>query len=193
DKPKLDPGSDAVLGILDGKAPLRVEAHWKEDILAVLGIAKAKKVRCVLLGASEAWRCIDEIKEVGAMVVLGPAQRFGGNRLDALRARSDVARLLAEADVPIAFMTAGAVGYRYDCAPLLAALAVSEGLSEADALRALTTGAAKIMGMEKHLGRLATGHRAAVQILTGRPFDPETSVDRMVIGDRVIDVAEGTR
>lgn len=193
---KPDPGSDTVLRILDGQAPLRVEAHWREDILAVLGIAKEKKVHVSILGGSEAWRCIDELKEAGASVVVGPPIRIEGARVLEYQARADLAKVLAENDIPFAFMTglgaptaAGAVaGYRFDSLPLVASLAIAEGLEEADALRALTAQGGKVIGMGDRLGQVKVGYDAALQILSGPPLDPDTVVERMVLGDRVIDV-----
>ncbi|NRA95530.1 MAG: amidohydrolase family protein [Planctomycetes bacterium] len=188
-KPTRDPASESMLRIVDGEAPLRVEAHWKEDILAVLSLAKDKKVRCVLLGGSESWRCMEEIKEAGASVILGPPVRLGGDRIDWYRARPDLAKLLHDADVPFAFMTAGAHGYRLDCAPLLASLSVANGLDDAAALHALTAGAATIVGLGSRLGSIEKGKDALIQVLTGMPLEPDTSVAHMVVGGRVVNVA----
>jgi len=186
--PAPDPAGQAMLRIMDGEAPLRVDAHWKEDILAVLAVAKEHKARCVLLGASEAWRCLDEIKEAGASVVLGPSLRLGGNRIDWYRMRPDLAKLLHDHGVPFAFMTAGAHGYRHDCAPLLAALAVAHGLPEDAALKALTAGAAGILGMEERLGSVEVGKDAVLQLIGGDPLDPDVVRDRMVVGVRVVEI-----
>ncbi len=187
--PAPDPAAESMLRIVDGDAPLRVDAHWKEDILAVLRVAKEKKVRCILLGASEAWRCLDEIREARASVVLGPPLRLGGDRLDWHRMRPDLAKLLHDASIPFAFMTAGAHGYRLDCAPLLAALSVSHGLSEAAAFHALTAGAATIIGVDGRFGAVVAGKEACLQVSTGMPLDPESRVVRMILGNDVIDVA----
>ena len=187
-KPNPDPASESMLRVVEGEVPLRVEAHWKEDILAVLRIAKEKKVRCVLLGASESWRCVEELKEAGVSVILGPPLRLGGDRIDWYQSRPDLAKVLHDGDIPFAFMTAGAHGYRLDCAPLLAALSVANGLDDTAALHALTAGAAEIVGLGERLGSIEEGQEALIQVLTAMPLDPEARVARMVIGESVIDV-----
>jgi len=193
---KPDPGSDTMLRIMDGLAPLRVEAHWREDILAVLGIAKEKKVQVSILGASEAWRCIDELKEAGASVVLGSPIRIVGDKVLEYQAPANLAKVLAENGIPIAFMTglgmptaAGATqGYRFDSLPLVASLAMAEGLSWSDAFRALTAHHGEVIGMGERLGKIAVGYDAALQVLKGDPLAPGTTVEYMILGDRVIKV-----
>jgi hypothetical protein len=188
-EPRRDPGSESMMKVLAGKAPLRVEAHWEEDIDAVLKIAREKKLRLVLLGASEAWRLTDRIKEAGASVVVGPGIWFGGDVLDVHGGRPDLARRLHAAGIPIAFMTCGASGYRHDSLRLLVQLAIAEGLAPSAAWDALTTGAARVLGVEDRVGRLAVGQDAALQIMTGDdPLAPDSRPVRVVLRDTVIEM-----
>jgi len=187
-KPLRDPADEAMLKVVDRKAPLRVEAHWKQDILEAIGLAKEEGVQLVLVGATEAWKVLDEIEAAGAMVVLGPPLRLGWPGLDRIDARSTLAAELAEAGIPFAFMTAGAEGYRHDSLPLVAALWVAAGLPEETALEALTADAARVLGVGHEVGTVEPGRRALLQVLSGPPLEPDTRVELVVIDDKVIDL-----
>ena len=83
---------------------------------------------------------------------------------------------MADAGVPFAFMSRaeeGAVEL-----PLVAGYAVSHGLSPQTAMRALTSDAAKLLGIEKRVGRLAAGLDADVLLLDGDPLELSSSVTR---------------
>ena len=62
--------------------------------------------------------------------------------------------------------------------PMAAAYAVSQGLSPAGALRALTHDAAKILSIDDRVGSLAAGKDGDVLLLDGSPLDAGTSVLR---------------
>lgn len=63
--------------------------------------------------------------------------------------------------------------------------AIERGLSREDALAALTTAPAKILGVDKQLGSLAPGKLASFIITSGDPFDAKTKIlETWVSGDR---------
>lgn len=191
--PAVDPAHEAVLRVLDRKVPIRIEAHWKEDILAACELAVSRNLRLTLLGATEALEVLDKVKEADATVVLPPPVVLGADPLERFNHRNDLAAALDRAGVPVAFMTAGAGGWRFDAVPLAARLAVSFGLPEAAALRALTSGAARALGVESDFGALAPGRFAALQILNGAPLQPGTEVEKLVLGTKAIDPREEAR
>jgi imidazolonepropionase-like amidohydrolase len=72
----------------------------------------------------------------------------------------------------------------------------SAGIPSAEILRAATFGAARVMGRDGELGRIAPGYRADLVLVDGRPDEDIAQVRRVaqVIADgRVIDVAEVSR
>ena len=62
--------------------------------------------------------------------------------------------------------------------PLIAAFAVSQGMSPEGALRSLTADAADMLAISDRVGRIAEGLDADVLLLDGDPLDPGTSVVR---------------
>ncbi len=186
-KPRIEELHETVLRTLDHKAPLRIEAHWREDIEAALELATKQGLRLVLLGGGEADEVADKLATAKAVVVLGPAQPLWVSPLLAPRRRNDLAAKLDAAGVRIAFMSAGARGYRSDSAPLIAALHVAEGLSEAAALRALTLGAAEAIGLGGRCGSVEPGRLALLQLRTSKLSLDGAGPQKMVFGTSVID------
>jgi imidazolonepropionase-like amidohydrolase len=64
---------------------------------------------------------------------------------------------------------------------LEAALATSFGLSEEDALKAVTINAAEILGVDKRIGSLEKGKDADIIILSGHPLKIESLVEKVLI------------
>ena len=82
----------------------------------------------------------------------------------------------------VAFRTGSAFNARN--LPYNAGMAVAFGLSEEDALHALTAGAADILGLEDEVGRLAPGLRADVFVTEGSPLQITTRVRQVFVGGR---------
>ena len=181
-----DPGAESLLRIMDGLAPLRVEAHWREDIALALESAAELPGPVVLVGGTEAGRMLDRLREARAAVLVGAPISLSPNRVDLVHHDPGLAGRLAQAGIPFAFMTAGEPGYGPADLPFLAQLAVGQGLPEAAALAALTRDAARILGVEADLGSLLPGRRALIQVLSGPPLDPKTRVEAFVLEGEVV-------
>jgi imidazolonepropionase-like amidohydrolase len=192
DRPKAprpvtpDPGSESLLRILQGKVPLRVEAHWKQDILAAIEAARKARVPLVIVGGTEARQVIEELKKARVRVILGAPAPFGSQAPDRGLPEPGLARALADAQIPFGFMTAGQDDFGADDLPLVAALHVGAGLGEAQAFTALTLGAAQVLGRDATLGTLEPGRAALIQVVSGEPLDPGSRVHAMVLGTKVV-------
>lgn len=94
-----------------------------------------------------------------------------------------------EYDVPIAFGTdAGVYPHGQNASEF--ALMVKGGMSPASALAAATTGAAKVLGMEDEIGRLAPGYSADLIAVDGDPLQDITvleDVGFVMVRGRIID------
>jgi imidazolonepropionase-like amidohydrolase len=80
------------------------------------------------------------------------------------------ARLAREAGVPVVFGTDAAVFEHGRNAQELALLVELAGMSPAEAIASATTGAAKLLGMEKEVGRIAPGFSADLIAVEGDPL-----------------------
>jgi imidazolonepropionase-like amidohydrolase len=166
--------------LLRAGVPLRMQANSENEIRALLELAQAEKLSLVIDGAQEADRLADALARAGASVVLSvdaiPEEpgRFLGREEDSRWPRYDQARTLVAAGVKLAIATPDSMRVR----DLLfaAALASRGGLSEDDALRAVTLGAAEVLGVDDRVGSLVTGKDADFAVLTGEPLAGSTGV-----------------
>jgi hypothetical protein len=70
--------------------------------------------------------------------------------------------------------------------PVPAAHSVAHGLSEDEALRAMTISPAKILGVESELGSLEVGKTANLALWSGTPIQMRSRVEKMIIKGRII-------
>lgn len=186
--PRTSPADETLVRVLKREVPLRVEAHWREDIEAVVDMARKRRIRLVIFGASEYRRVSSAHREFQAALVLGAPVSLVADVFDQVSARPGSAAALAEAGASLAFKTGGEAGLRFDSLPELARLHGSEGLPAAACLAALTTGGAAAIGMEDSLGRIEAGYRAVLQARKGGGFDFSAPVTHMIFGTQVIEV-----
>ena len=166
--------------LLRAGVPLRIEADSENEIRALLELAQAEKLSLVIDGGQQADRLADALARAGARVVLTvdviPEEpgRFLGRDEDAQWPRYDQAAALVAAGVPLAIATPDSMRTR----DLLfaAALASRGGLSEDEALRAITIGAAEVLGVADRVGSLETGKDADFAVLTGEPLAGSSGV-----------------
>jgi imidazolonepropionase-like amidohydrolase len=99
--------------------------------------------------------------------------------METLGARYDNAALLQKAGVLIALQSNDAHNARN--LPYEAGLAVANGLSYEDALKALTVNPAQIFGINQ-LGSIEKEKRANIIIANGDPLEPKTVIEKVFIG-----------
>jgi len=192
-EPAKDRSAELLLRVLDGELRLRVEAHDPADILNVLDLAEEFGVALVLEGATGAHLVAERLAHRDVPVVLtappAPLAYTGGPERFA---RADAAALLNGAGVRVYFGS-GAVPLP-DGAPRLTlrvAQATRAGFVDDAGLVALTGGAARLLGVEKKIGRLATGLQADLVVWSAHPLSPGARVERVYVGGREVYRAEG--
>lgn len=166
--PPKDPAKEALLRVLDGELPLRVEGHRPEELRAALQLqAKYNVPLLVLEHAFGAASLADDLAQRGVSVVLTEVLP---NSMPKLYEQFDVQGLPARlhaAGVPVAIATGSA--RRASLLPLMAAAAIAKGLDRNAALRAITLTPAEILGIAKDTGSLQSGKYADV-LVCDRPL-----------------------
>lgn len=198
--PKVDPKAEALLPVLKGELPVRVNCHTVPDILNAIRLAEEFHLRLVLEGTTEAYKLVEEIKQSGAPVVVSDAIPPGRGRTTdyvediALgRVNPRNAALLAKADIRLALAACD----DESIADLLfvAGYAVNQGVPRERALQAVTIAPAEILGVAQRVGSIEPGKDADLVILTGEPFDVQSVVDRTLVNGKTVYTrpAEGDR
>jgi imidazolonepropionase-like amidohydrolase len=86
---------------------------------------------------------------------------------------------MSKAGVQVAIQTDEMSAVRY--LTINAALAVREGMSEEEALKAITINAAKVIGVDDQVGSLEVGKDADIVVFSGHPFDYRTVAELVLV------------
>ena len=181
------PGIDAKLEGLRqamlGKRAVMVDVDRDDEILECVAAFEAAGIKPILFGAGDSVRIAAQLKGRISGVLLSPAINSFDSRLGAGSWTNRYAELVANG-IDIAFKSEAEEGAAE--LPLLASYAVSQGLSPDVALRALTSGAARMLRIDQRVGTLAAGLDGDVLLLDGSPLDPATSVLRTWVAGKEI-------
>lgn len=180
-KPTPDLQKDALLKVLDGDLPLRIEAHRVDELFAALRLQRDKAIPVLVLErAYGADRVLREIAEQGATVVLtevlpnslgvpgdtrNPYSKFDPTALP---------KQLNGEGIP--FAIASGTARLAGLLPMMAAAAIGRGLSEEAALRSITLTPAEILGIANDTGSLTRDKLADVIVTDGPLFASDSRV-----------------
>ncbi|MGE6699416.1 amidohydrolase family protein [Hyphomonas sp. NPDC076900] len=173
------PDLDALVPVVRGEKPLAVRVDRASDILALIDIAAAEKIKLVLVGAAEGWVVATQIARAGIPVAIDPSDNLPGD-FDEIGATSDNAAKLHAAGVPL-IIRGGAAAHDAGKVRFFAGMAAARGVPVEEALKAITATPAMVWGASD-LGSIAAGKRADVAVWAGDPFEPATELRELYIG-----------
>jgi imidazolonepropionase-like amidohydrolase len=181
---------EALRPVLSGAMPLVLRVKRESDIRQAVALGQDFGIRVILCEANEAWRVADLLAQHQIPVILEPTDNLP-RRFDEIGARLDNAALLHRAGVPLGFFVGGInmshnVGIELRQA---AGIAVANGLPWDAALAALTSGAARIWGLEDHAGALERGRRADLVVWSGDPLEVTTVPVAVLVDGRRVPLA----
>ena len=195
--PRWDPDFEALRDAASGNLPVFFLADDDEDIRRVLNLSDEIGFQLLILGGEEAWQVADELAARNIPVLLSVAfpkptdwnPTDEGGEEEVMSASQDelepaaarekerlenayaTAARLTEAGVTVALTSGGGEGNLREGARK----AMEYGLSEGDALRAITTTPAFLLGMP-HLTTLGPGMAANFIVCDGPLLEDETEI-----------------
>jgi len=176
--PKADLPLEALVPVARGEVPVILRVDAEEDIRAAVAFAGERRIRLILAGGLDAWRCAGLLKEKEVAVLLN-VDRLPRRESDAYDAAYANPARLHRAGVRFAIVSDGASQSRN--LPYEAAMARSFGLPAEAALRAITLSPAEIFGVADRLGSLEPGKDGNVVVATGDVMDHRTRVTHVFI------------
>jgi len=179
--PRAQPAQEVLVSALKGDITVRIEAHRADDILNALRLADEFHLKLVLESPTEAATVLHELATHRVGIVWEPLQRSGPPQLDTIRYRPQTAGALDLNGVKLAVSPRGESGLSTRFVLAAAAVAASNGLSHEAALRAITLGAAEVLGVADRVGSIQVGRDADMVILSGSPWDPDTKVKQVIV------------
>ncbi len=170
--------------LFEGKIPLKAHVHRADDILTIIRIAKEFGISVTLDHCTEGHLIAKEIAASGFPAIVGPSLA-SRNKKEVSQLDFKTSGVLRKQGVTVAITTDHPVS-RIQYLPLCAALAAKEGLSEYDALRAITIDAAKICRVDHRLGSIKNGKDGDLVIYDGSPFDVFSKVRYTIINGKTV-------
>lgn len=163
---------EALVPVVNGRAPLLVRVSSASDIRQVLRLARDERLNVILEGAEEGWRVAREIAAAQVPVIVDSQAALPAN-FQSLGTTLQNAAILHRAGVSISIM--GSRDYNnLRQSRMNAGTAVSYGLPYQAALQAITLNPAKIWGVDRDIGSLEVGKAADVVIWTGEPMEGQS-------------------
>ena len=162
-----------------GQQLILVNVHRASDIRRLIAFAEDnQELDFAIVGATEGWIVADELAEADIPVIIDPFDNLPGS-FEQLGATSHNAERLIAAGVHTAFAPVNDASHQTRLILQSAGNAVANGVSQADALKAITSTPAEIFGLD-NLGRLEAGATADLVIWDGDPLEI-TSAPSMVL------------
>jgi imidazolonepropionase-like amidohydrolase len=160
--------------LANGRLRGLVSAQTRSEIASALDLASQFHLDLVLLDADESGRMLDELKAAQMAVVMGPFSFATPRRVLMAPAA------LAKNGTRVAF-TSRAPEDSPESLRFSAILAMREGMSEDDALRALTAVPAQLGGVEARVGTVAPGKDADLIVWSAPPFDARARIEAVYV------------
>ncbi len=178
---------EAIRAAFTDSLPVFILADEYPQLLEALRFARHFGLRPVLVGAADAWRCLEEIRSAGASIILRRVHRLPQRDEEPLDIAYRLPALLEQAGIRFAIAEDHTWPQRN--LPFNVGTAIAFGLSREAALRSVTLWAAQILGVDDRLGSLEIGKDATLIVCSGDPFDVRTNrVEYAFIQGRAVDL-----
>lgn len=182
--PAYDVKLEAMLPVIRGELPLKAHAHRADDIYTAIRIAKEFGLELRIDHTTDGALIADDLAKEGFPVAVGPS--FGHATKYELKNKGfHTPAVLAKAGCQVSIITDSPVIEERFLA-LCAGRAIYSGLSEFEALQAITINAAKHIGAEDRVGSIEEGKDADFVIVKGTPFAVDTRILYTIIDGKTV-------
>ncbi len=180
-----DIGLEQIAKVLKKEIPLRVHAHRADDIITVLRIKNEFNIPLTIEHCTEGHQIVDFLKKQKDLrVSIGPTMSTRSKQELADKGWHTIVALM-NAGIPVSITTDHpVVGIEHLMTSAI--LAVKNGLTEEQALTAITLNAAKHIGVEKRVGSIEVGKDADFVIWSDDPFDLRSTVEETYIDGEIV-------
>ncbi|KOO48931.1 amidohydrolase [Viridibacillus arvi] len=170
--------------VLNKEIPLRVHAHRADDILTVLRIKREFDINVTIEHCTEGHHIADYIAKHDVRVSVGPTMSTR-SKVELKDKKWSTIKTLLDAGVPCSLTTDHpVVGIEYLVTSAIHA--IKNGITEQQALQAITLNAAKHLGVDDRVGSILPNKDADFVIWSGNPFDLNSKVEKVFINGEII-------
>lgn|SRR5690625_207840 len=176
---KRDLGLEQLAKVLRGEMPLRVHAHRADDIVTILRIKREFNIDLTIEHCTEGHFIADYIAKHDVRVSVGPTMSTK-SKVELKDKTWETLKVLTEAGIPCSITTDHPV-VSVEYLLFSAIEAIKHGLSEQQALQAITLNAAQHIGVADRVGSIEVGKDADFILWSGNPFDIRNKVVKVFI------------
>ncbi|MEZ5979325.1 MAG: hypothetical protein R3F34_14045 [Planctomycetota bacterium] len=190
----IDEKQAPLLDLVEGRVPAFFHCGSPQDVHLALRVAKDNGFlgRTTLVLDDSCWKAADVIKTAGVPVILtGPLMHTETDPVTGEETETFVAGVFRDAGVPFALSSqdSSTASLWYQ-----AARATGLGLTREQALAAVTSVPANVLGLDADVGTLSTGRLGNVLLLSGDPLASTTWVEHVFVeGHHVYDRSKDPR
>jgi imidazolonepropionase-like amidohydrolase len=184
---KRDLEMEALVPVVTGKVPVIFITTDEVTIRNALEIIKEYKLKGIIRANSGILKYADRLAKENIPVIWAGTTAIPG-RWEPFDLNYHTAAVLAEKGILFAFDPGGWGPGNRNVRDMTtpASISVAHGLSEKNALEALTINPARILGIEEEVGSLEAGKTANVAIWTGSPIQGRSRVETVIIRGKLI-------
>lgn len=202
-RPESDASLEALIPVVNGTMPIVFNANSEIEIIRSLDITKEFNLKAIISGGLEAWKVADRLKAQNVPVLLSlnfPRRTAAASAeadqepLELLRLRAETpkgAARLAAAGVKFAFQSGGMTNLNDFLAN--ANKTIENGLEKSAAIRAMTLGAAEILGIDNRLGSIEAGKIANLVVVRGDIFAKDKTFTHIFVDGKLFEQRERPR
>ncbi|MBU3700340.1 MAG: amidohydrolase family protein, partial [Candidatus Kapabacteria bacterium] len=165
---------EAMRAVFERDLPLLISASTKRQIEAVIDFKETFGLKVILSEVADAHRCVAQLQKSGIPVIIPRVHSLPRRDEDGYDATYTLASTLAKANIPFAFSDDGSWQQRN--LPFQAGTSRAFGLSEEDAIKALTLWPAQMFGVDAQYGSLEKGKSATLFVSKGDALDTKSNV-----------------
>lgn len=164
---------EAVQGLFDGSQKLFVNAESEKEIIDAITFTKEIGIKnVVLVGGYHAYKITDFLKSNNIPVIVGRTQSTPNFEDDDYDLPYKLPKLLHDAGLLVSINPGGRMErMNTRNLPFYAGQVVGQGMDKEDALKMITSNAAKILGIDDKFGTLEVGKSATLFIAKGDALD----------------------
>jgi imidazolonepropionase-like amidohydrolase len=177
---------DALAAVVEGKQPVLIRADNHVDIRNAVQFAIEQKLNYVIVGARDAWRVADFLKQNNVRVILGPVLNPPLRADDPIDICYRTPAVLHEKGVVFALSSAGNLPGEARNLPFQAGTAAGRGLPYDAALRSVTLTPAELLGVADKIGSIDRGKRGNLVIAEGDLLDFSATIKHVFINGRPV-------
>lgn len=179
---------DALRRLIEGEMPAIIYCQTSMDVPQALALVDEFQLKPILVLGRDCYKAAKLVADRKIPVVLDSNMVYW--RTDPITRKDEkivLPKIFREAGASFVFeaadngTTLGTHYYWYQ-----AATAVRYGMSEADALKALTIDSARLLGIDNAVGSIEKGKDADLVILTGEPLSGSTWVKTTIVSGKVV-------